>query len=137
MSASANPPASPTTAWEQQLVQGLQRLSLSLGRSQRQRLLDYLALLQTWNRAYNLTAVRDPAQMVTRQLLDSLSILPWLDAGPVLDVGSGAGLPGDGEVQTPHGVIEQPRPRAEQRDPLHGAGRALDNLDLLREVAIA
>lgn len=58
------------------------------------RLLDYLALLDQWNHAYNLTAVRDPREMLARHLLDSLSILPWLPAGPLADLGSGAGLPG-------------------------------------------
>lgn len=57
-------------------------------------LLSYLALLQRWNRAYNLTAVKDPFEMVTRHILDSLSVLPWISAGKLLDAGTGAGLPG-------------------------------------------
>lgn len=57
-------------------------------------LLDYLSLLVRWNGAYNLTAVRDPQEMVTRHLLDSLALHPYLQAGSLADLGSGAGLPG-------------------------------------------
>jgi len=57
-------------------------------------LLDYLELLDRWSDTYNLTAIRDPLQMVTRHLLDSLSVMPWIDQGPLLDAGTGAGLPG-------------------------------------------
>ena len=80
--------------WHDQLDQGLAEFQLALSDSQRGSLLGYLGLLVKWNRAYNLTAVRDPTVMVRRQLLDSLSILPWVNRGPVLDVGTGAGLPG-------------------------------------------
>ncbi len=60
----------------------------------RQRLLDYLDLLTRWNRSYNLTAITDPAAMVTRHLLDSLSVLPFAGSGHILDAGTGPGLPG-------------------------------------------
>ncbi len=58
------------------------------------RLTAFVDLLERWNRVYNLTAVCDPQAMVTRHIFDSLSILPWLAGEEVLDVGSGAGLPG-------------------------------------------
>lgn len=54
----------------------------------------YLFLLQKWNAAYNLTAIRDIEGMIEKHLLDSLAVLPWLRGNTVLDVGSGAGLPG-------------------------------------------
>ena len=69
-------------------------MPLSPGPREQALLLAYLQLLAKWNRAYNLTAVRDPAQMVTRHLLDSLVIAPYLSGKYLLDVGTGAGLPG-------------------------------------------
>ena len=58
------------------------------------RLLDYLALLDRWNRTYNLTAIRDPREMVGKHLLDSLSMLPHVHDGRLADLGTGPGLPG-------------------------------------------
>lgn len=80
--------------WQQQLAAGLEQMDLEIGQPQQQQLLAYLALLKKWNQAYNLTAIRDPDEMVPRQLLDSLSILPLIQGKRILDVGSGAGLPG-------------------------------------------
>ena len=79
--------AEPESLWGSQLAAGLQQMGIALDAAQQRRLLAYLALLQKWNRVFNLTAVRDPAQMVSRQLLDSLSILPWIHGYRVLDVG--------------------------------------------------
>jgi len=74
---------------------GLAQLpDLHLEAGQVTRLLAYVDLLDRWNRTYNLTAVRDPAAMITRHLLDSLSILPWICGPRLLDAGTGAGLPG-------------------------------------------
>lgn len=76
------------------LATGCIELSLALPAHKQQLLLDYVSELIRWNRAYNLTAVRDPARAVTLHLLDSLSVAPFLHGDRVLDVGSGAGLPG-------------------------------------------
>lgn len=73
------------------LKNGLRQLGLTCPY---EKLLHYLNLLHKWNRAYNLTAVRDPHVMVSRHLLDSLAILPWVKGNRLLDVGTGAGLPG-------------------------------------------
>ena len=78
----------------QQLQQGLNELDLNLDDLVQSKLLAYVDLLHKWNRTYNLTAVRKPELMVTRHLLDSLVINPYVQAGRVLDVGTGAGLPG-------------------------------------------
>lgn len=80
----------------QELSQGAQQLGVTLDATQTQRLLGYLALLIKWNKAYNLTAVRDPHEMVSRHLLDSLSVVPFVAEGGErwLDVGSGGGMPG-------------------------------------------
>ena len=82
------------THWQRQLREGLAEMQLPLSESQQQQLLAFLALLNKWNRAYNLTAVRDEEEMVSRQLLDSLSIVPWITTEHLLDVGAGGGLPG-------------------------------------------
>lgn len=76
------------------LRQGIAELGLSLPPSDDERLLDYLTLLAKWNRVYNLTALRGEAKWVTHHLLDSLAVVPHLPPGRIVDVGSGAGLPG-------------------------------------------
>lgn len=76
------------------LHEGIGNLQLSLPSGSEAALLSYLALLLKWNAAYNLTAVRDPEQMVIKHLLDSLSILPHVQGKALIDVGTGAGLPG-------------------------------------------
>ncbi len=79
------------------LADGVRELGLDLSDAQLGKLLDYVALLSKWNAVYNLTAIRDPRQMLIQHILDSLSIVPHLatrGASSVLDVGSGGGLPG-------------------------------------------
>jgi len=81
-------------ALQSALVSGLSSLSITVSDRQTEQLLDYLSLLIKWNRAYNLTAVKEPLEMVRKHLLDSLAISPWVQEGDLLDVGAGAGLPG-------------------------------------------
>jgi len=77
------------------LSAGARDLHIALSERQIAQLIDYLALLVKWNAVYNLTAVRDPVQMVTQHLLDSLAAVPaFAGARQVLDVGAGGGLPG-------------------------------------------
>jgi 16S rRNA (guanine527-N7)-methyltransferase len=76
------------------LADGLAALKIAADAAQQARLLEFPRLLRKWNRVYNLTAIEDPAQMVRLHLLDSLSLLPYLRGARVLDVGTGAGLPG-------------------------------------------
>jgi 16S rRNA (guanine527-N7)-methyltransferase len=79
------------------LDEGASALGLALTSSQKQQLLDYVALLSKWNAVYNLTAIRDPKQMLIQHILDSLALVPAIatrQAATALDVGSGGGLPG-------------------------------------------
>lgn len=78
-------------AFAQILADGLEQLGLQTATSP---LLHYLILLQKWNKTYNLTAIRDMETMITRHVLDSLAIRPWIQGKRLLDVGTGAGLPG-------------------------------------------
>lgn len=76
------------------LHQGLADLNLSITEQQQQQLLRFIKLIEKWNKAYNLTAVRDPLEMVSLHLLDSLAILPHVKSPRIADIGTGAGLPG-------------------------------------------
>lgn len=86
--------------WLQSLQRGLADLQVTLTEHQQQLLVGYLAEFNKWNKTYNLSAIRDPQQMISRHLLDSLSVVPWFQspAGQsvknVIDVGTGGGLPG-------------------------------------------
>jgi 16S rRNA (guanine527-N7)-methyltransferase len=82
------------TALHVALHRGIEELGLCVDGDTEQKLINYLLLLVKWNKVYNLTAIRDPQQMVSHHLLDSLAVLPHLHAGRWLDVGCGAGLPG-------------------------------------------
>ena len=87
-------------AMQQQLQNGLQALGLDLSAKQQEQLLRYMELLAQWNKVYNLTAVRNPVEMLTHHVLDSLAVISPLrrytqgKAVNLLDVGSGGGLPG-------------------------------------------
>ena len=76
------------------LAEGIAALGFSSPHETQVRLLQYLALIQKWNHVHNLTAVREPETMLVRHLLDSLAIIPYIMGERIVDVGSGAGLPG-------------------------------------------
>jgi 16S rRNA (guanine527-N7)-methyltransferase len=78
----------------QTLVRGATALGIPLSGFQLDQLLAFLRLIQRWGRAYNLTAIREPGAMVTHHLLDSLAVAPYLQGEAILDLGTGAGLPG-------------------------------------------
>ncbi len=88
------------TELRNQLVRGAVEMSVDLSDEQIEKLLAYVREFEKWNKAYNLSAVRDIRQMVARHLLDSLSVVPWFtgnknfSAARVIDVGTGGGLPG-------------------------------------------
>ena len=76
------------------LVSGLEALNLSIAEDKVEQLLSFIKLLEKWNKAYNLTAIRDKEDMVRLHLLDSLAIVPFIEGKRVIDIGTGAGLPG-------------------------------------------
>ncbi|WP_404359567.1 16S rRNA (guanine(527)-N(7))-methyltransferase RsmG [Methylotuvimicrobium sp. KM1] len=76
------------------LQAGLDELNLTLGDEQIDRLLSFIGLIDKWNKAFNLTSIRDQEAMVSLHLLDSLAVLPYVTGQKVIDIGTGAGLPG-------------------------------------------
>ncbi|MCH4246524.1 16S rRNA (guanine(527)-N(7))-methyltransferase RsmG [Acinetobacter populi] len=78
----------------QSLQQGVKALNLELSSDVLDHLLKYQDALVLWNKAFNLTAIRDPKEMLVKHLLDSLSILPYLPEGRLIDIGTGGGMPG-------------------------------------------
>jgi len=76
------------------LIEGSSELGFNLSENQLEKLFHYLELIMKWNKVHNLTAIDDPSEGVKKHLLDSLSILSFIKKGKILDVGSGAGLPG-------------------------------------------
>ncbi len=80
--------------FSQQLADGIKQLNLNIDENKQELLLAYLEHLSKWNKTYNLSGIKEPEHMLSLHLLDSLSILPFINAKSVLDVGTGAGLPG-------------------------------------------
>jgi 16S rRNA (guanine527-N7)-methyltransferase len=76
------------------LVAGITSLNLNLSDQQIDQLLDFIKLIEKWNKAYNLTAIRNREEMVRLHILDSLAILPYIEGKRIIDIGTGAGLPG-------------------------------------------
>ena len=81
-------------ALRDQLSQGVEQIGLSLSSQSIEQLMHYLTLLQKWNKVYNLTAIRDPQEMLVKHLLDSLAVVPFISGKRLIDVGTGGGLPG-------------------------------------------
>lgn len=81
-------------ALQSQLEAGIQQLNLELDSDKITKLMAYLTLLEKWNKVYNLTAIRDPQEMLIKHLLDSLAIVPHIQGERLIDVGTGGGLPG-------------------------------------------
>jgi 16S rRNA (guanine527-N7)-methyltransferase len=94
MKSTSSPPLNQRADLQALLHAGVAELGLTLAPAQSERLLDYVELLARWNATYNLTAVRDVRQMVTRHLLDSLAIAPFVRGRSLVDLGTGPGLPG-------------------------------------------
>lgn len=83
--------------WQQNekiLAQGIQLLGLNLSTQIQNQLIQFIKILHKWNKAYNLTSVREPQEMVTRHILDSLTLVPYLKGQRIIDVGTGGGFPG-------------------------------------------
>ena len=76
------------------LVSGLESLNLSLSDDKIRQLLDFIKLIEKWNKAYNLTAIRNREEMARLHILDSLAIIPHIEGQRIIDIGTGAGLPG-------------------------------------------
>ena len=79
---------------QSQLAKGIQRLSLTLSQQQCEQLVDYVEMMAKWNKAYNLTSVREPMEMLNKHILDSLAVVPFIQKSRYIDVGTGPGLPG-------------------------------------------
>lgn len=76
------------------LAKGIKNLELTLTDEQQHKLVGYVLLMHKWNKAYNLTSVRDPMEMMVKHILDSIAIAPYVDKQRIIDVGTGPGLPG-------------------------------------------
>lgn len=100
------------------LREGARTLGIALNDLQQAQLLNYLAMLAKWNKTYNLTSIREPEQMMTHHLLDSLAVVPaFFGAQNVLDVGAGGGLPG--MILAIWALTSQPTMRISMIDTVH------------------
>ncbi len=76
------------------LISGIASLNLNVTENKLEQLLGFIKLIEKWNKAYNLTAIRDRGEMARLHILDSLAIVPYIEGKRVIDIGTGAGLPG-------------------------------------------